>query len=96
MNNGSKPSVLCADCTPGIPTWDRGGRPHHPNAWLSTGREVTAIILPTADGSLAGCHRRVLRTRELSQRLVKRFQMFYLWGQNTILLSTMEKYANIN
>lgn len=50
----------------------------------------------SADGSLAGCHRRVLRTRELSQRLVKRFQMFYLWGQNTILLSTMEKYANIN
>ena len=73
-------------------------RPHPPpqlmvsrRAWSDSGHAAH-----DADGSLAGCHCQVLRTRELRQSLIKRFQMFYLWGQNTILLSTMEKYANIN
>lgn len=97
MNNGSKPSVLCADCTPGVSTWDQWRPPPSPQlmvfhrVWSDSNHSAHS-----ADGSLAGCHCQVLRTREPSQHLAKKFQMFYLWGQNTILFSTMEKYAKIN
>lgn len=82
-------------------TWDfyLGPAEAPPSPWLTVFHRVWSDSnhsAHNADGSLAGCHRQVLRTRELSQHLVKKFQMFYLWGQNTVLFSTMEKYAKIN